>query len=425
MTIQINRRKFLKLTAFLPFPLTGFAQINSKTRANVVVVGGGFGGATCARYLKKIAPEVRVTLIEKKERIVTCPFSNTVISGHNDISYITHSFEGLKKDGITVVRGLVINVDPVTKNIELQDGSILPFDRLVLSPGIDFKWNSIEGYTEKTSEIIPHAWKGESQIELLRKQIQTMDDGGTVLISVPENPFRCPPGPYERASLIANYLTKFKPKSKIILLDDKDKFSKQKLFTDAWKNLYGDMIEWVPFSEKGYTSRMDTSEMTLHSEFLSHKADVINIIPPQKASNLVERIGLTQGLDWCEVDQSTFKSKIISSIHILGDSVIAGEMPKSGFSASSQAKCCAHAIVAEIFDLPQPDPFFINTCYSLVAPSYGISVAAIYKIDKNGIIKSIKGAGGLSPRHEDLEFRELEADYAKAWYENFTQELYG
>ena len=425
MAIQINRRKLLKLAAFAPLPLMGLTQINSKTKAKIVIVGGGFGGATCARYLKKMAPELLVTLIEKEEQIVTCPFSNTVISGHNDISYISHSFEGLKKDGITVLRGLVISVEPKTKTIKLHDGSIVPFDRLVLSPGIDFKWGHIEGYNEQTSEKIPHAWRGGSQTILLRKQIEAMDDGGTVLISVPRNPFRCPPGPYERASLVASYLMKYKPKSKIILFDDKDKFSKQKLFTDAWKNIYGEMIEWVPFSEKGSTTHIDVSGMTLHSEFASQRADVINVIPPQKASNLVHTIGLTENADWCEVNQSTFESKIISNIYILGDSTIAGEMPKSGFSAASQAKCCAHAIIAEIFDLPQPEPSFINTCYSLISTNYGISVVAVYRVDQSGIIKSIKGAGGLSPRDEDLEFRKLEADYARAWYKNFTQELYG
>jgi sulfide dehydrogenase [flavocytochrome c] flavoprotein chain len=284
-------------------PVPAFAQ----ARGRVVVVGGGFGGTTCARYLRKLAPALDVTLIEPNETFVTCPFSNTVIGGLNDLAFVTHSYDKVKAAGITVIRDRVAAIDPASRNVRLASG-VLPYDRLVVSPGIDFKWGAIEGYDEAAAEIMPHAFKAGPQTALLRRQLEAMPDGGVVVMSIPANPYRCPPGPYERASLIANYLKTKKPRSKIILLDAKDAFSKMGLFREAWAALYGDLLEWVPFAKNGTVRRVDTATKTIFSDFGQTRADVANIIPPQRSATVVDTAGLAGGGDWCMVNPATSRA---------------------------------------------------------------------------------------------------------------------
>lgn len=392
--------------------------------ARVIIIGGGFGGATCAKYLRRYDPSLNITLVEKDKQFVTCPFSNTVIGGLNNIEFITHNYDGLTKNhGVKVLHDLVTEIDVNNKHVITKNGQKLQYDRLVLSPGIDFKWNNTEGYSSDVSQKIPHAWKAGEQTLLLRKQLEAMPDGGTVLIAPPANPFRCPPGPYERASLMADYLKKHKPKSKIIILDAKDKFSKQPLFQNAWDELYGDMIEWVPGSQGGKVLRVDANEMGLLTEDELVKGDVINFIPAQVAGSVATNAGLSNAKGWCDVNQKTFASKINKDVYIIGDACVAGKMPKSGYAANSQAKVCAAQLVNELHGKPPIEPSWINTCYSLVAKNYGISVAMVYRYSDKGIV-GVEGAGGVGPVDADISVRKMEANYATGWYHSITQDIF-
>ena len=425
--MTLNRRQFIgylgagALLAGLPVSRRAYAA-----GARVVVVGGGFGGATCARYLRRYDADINITLIEPSARYITCPFSNWVLGGLRTMEQITHSYDGLKARDIEVIAERAATIDPAKRQVTLGNGDTLSYDRLVVSPGIDFKWGSVEGYSEQAAESIPHAYKAGPQTTLLRRQLEDMPDGGTVILSIPGNPFRCPPGPYERASLIAHYLKTHKPKSKILLLDAKEKFSKQGLFQAAWQQLYPGMIEWVSGTEGGKVERIDVKNRTLYTQggLESHRGDVVNLICPHHAGDLARQTGLTDDSGWCPVDQGTFESSIHPKIHVIGDACIAGAMPKSGHSANNQAKMCAAAIVAQLREQTVPIPSHVNTCYSLVAPGYGISVAAVYHL-QDGKIAAVKDSGGVSPADADEHFRRREAVYAEGWYLSITQDTFG
>jgi NADPH-dependent 2,4-dienoyl-CoA reductase/sulfur reductase-like enzyme len=271
---------------------------------------------------------------------------------------------------------------------------------------------------------MPHAWKAGAQTSLLRKQLEAMEDGGVVVMSVPANPFRCPPGPYERASLIAHYLKTHKPKSKLVVLDAKDTFSKQRLFLAAWKELYPDHLEWVSLANGGKTVEVDAADMTLVTEFGRHKAAVANVIPPQRAGVIAVVSGIADRSGWCPIDPVSFESRLAPNVHVIGDAAIAGAMPKSAFSANAQAKHCAVAVAAMLRSGQAPSPKLINTCYSLVAPDYGISVAGVYEPAK-GLLADVEGAGGASLVGATREFRAQEAIYAGAWFKVITESVYG
>jgi len=421
---RISRRTFAKIAgasagaAILGMPRLAFGQGPS-----VVVIGGGFGGATAAKYLRRFNPSINVTLVEPAEQFVTCPFSNTVIGGMNTIDKITHGYDGLRGHGVEVVHDTATAIDAAGKTVTLAGGSTLNYDRLIVSPGIDFRFDAIEGYDAAAAETVPHAWKAGPQTLLLRQQLEAMPDGGVFVISSPEDPFRCPPGPGERISLVAHYLKASKPKSKIIALDPKKTFSKQGLFLEGWEKLYPGMIEYRNVDNDGRVLRVDAAAMTLHTDFGEVKGDVINFIPPQMAGGIAQTAGLANETGWCPVDHQTFESAIHPGIHVIGDASIASPMPKSGFSASSQAKIVAAAIVAMANDEAPGTPKFVNTCYSLVAPDYGISVAAVYDL-VDGKIAAVEGAGGLSPSGADDAFRKLEADYADGWYDSITRDIF-
>jgi sulfide dehydrogenase [flavocytochrome c] flavoprotein subunit len=423
-----GRRKFIKLigSGGALVAAAGLLSAYSKAadRAKVVIIGGGFGGSTCAKYLHRFDSNLDITLVEPSTRYITCPFSNTVISGIQQMDFITHNYTAHHNRGVKLIHATARDVDAAGKKVILDNGDTLGYDRLVLAPGIDFKWENVEGMAAEDAETIPHAWKGGKQTSLLKKQLASMPDGGVVIIAPPENPFRCPPGPYERISLIAYYLRHNKPKSKILVLDAKDRFSKQKLFKQAWEQLYPGMIEWVGGSNGGRIYEIDVATRTLHTESGdAHKGDVVNFIPPQKAGSLAYRAGLTNADGWCFVDQRTFESQTYEDIHVIGDACIAGKMPKSGFAANSQGKVCAAAIVTSLRGTDLPDPSYVNTCYSLVAPEYGISVAAVYRFsEKQGIY--ITG-GGVSPMDADTVYRAQEARYARGWYDSITQDAFG
>ncbi len=392
------------------------------SHGRVVVIGGGFGGTIAAKYIKQADPTIQVTLVERSASYVTCPFSNTVLAGINDIDFITHGYDALRdRHGIRVLRDEVVAIDGVSRRLSLATGASLGYDRLVVAPGIDFRWDAIEGYDAAASESMPHAWKAGVQTLLLKRQLQAMPDGGVVVIAPPANPFRCPPGPYERASLIAWYLKANKPRSKLLILDAKDRFSKQALFTRAWRDLYTGMIEWVSASDGGAVTRVEPGKGLVYTEFDQHQAAVANIIPAQRAGGIAQVAGLTDAGGWCPVNQKTFESTRVSGIHVIGDACMAGKMPKSGFAANAQAKVVA-AAVADMLNGREPGtPSYLNTCYSLLAPDNGISVAAVYRLSGAGVIEAVKGAGGVTPADGN---HVLEAKYARSWYLNITADMF-
>jgi len=421
---RTSRRDFLKTAvvgasaAVLPLP-----AIAQGAGGRVVVVGGGFGGATCARFIRRIDPRIAVTLVEASPTFTACPFSNLVIVGLRDLKAQEFGYDKLAADQVTVRISPATAIDAQGRNVTLGNGASLPYDRLVLSPGIDIRWDGLPGYTEAAAERMPHAWKAGEQTLLLRRQLEAMEDGGTVVISAPANPFRCPPGPYERASLIAYYLKTKKPKSKLIVLDAKDAFSKQGLFQGAWKALYPN-LEWVSLSSGGKVTSVDAGAMTLVTDFARHKADVANVIPPQKAGRIAEIAGAADRTGWCPIDPATFESKLQPNIHVIGDASIAGAMPKSAFTANAQAKVCAAAVAKLIAGGKPDDPRLINTCYSLVAPDYGISVAGVYR-PADGQLKDVEGSGGVSPINAPASTRAAEATFANGWFSTITQEVFG
>ena len=392
----------------------------------VVVIGAGFGGATAARYLKRLDPNIEVTLLEREAAIVTCPFSNAVLGGYETLQGITRSLDGLKAAGVKVVRGEASAIDLQARSVRLADGSRLAYDRLVVSPGIDLNFAGVAGYSEAASSRMPHAWKAGAQTTLLRQQLEAMPDGGTFIVAPPANPFRCPPGPYERVGLVASYFKARKPKSKILVFDAKDNFSKQGLFQAAWESEFPGMIAWIAGKDGGKVESVDPDAMSVKCGFGSQKGDVVNLIPPQRAGAIAQSAGLTADNGWCPVDPMTFASTKAENVHVIGDASIAGAMPKSGSSANAQGKVAAGAILASLAGKPAPAPALNNICYSLVTPDYGISVTDVYQVTKDKGIATTPNAGGLSVRTPtDLGERKLEASYARGWYRNISADSWG
>jgi sulfide dehydrogenase [flavocytochrome c] flavoprotein chain len=419
---RTSRRQFLKAaSAVALMPMPALAQ---GAGPRVVVIGGGFAGATAARFLKRENRAIAVTLVEANPTFTACPFSNGVIAGLRELRAQQFNYEKLAADGVTLVFQPATGVDAQAKSVAVNGGTRLSYDRLVMAPGVDLRWDGLPGYTEAVSATMPHAWKAGEQTLLLRRQLESMEDGGAVFIVAPANPFRCPPGPYERASLIAHYLKTKKPKSKVIILDAKDTFSKQRLFQNAWKELYPDHLEWVSLSQGGKVNAVDLSTRTLKTDFSEHKAAVANVIPPQRAGAIAQSAGVADRSGWCPIDPVTFESKLVPNIHVVGDAGIMGGMPKSAFSANAQAKTCAAAVATLLGGGTPAEPRLINTCYSLVGPDYGITVAGVYK-PTNGLLADIQGAGGVSPADAPRSARALEAQFADGWFKTITGEVFG
>ncbi|CAM3536021.1 NAD(P)/FAD-dependent oxidoreductase [Arcobacter aquimarinus] len=426
---MINRRSFNKIllgtTALSLAACTGITEVSlPANKKRVVIVGGGFGGATAAKYIKRFSPDTEIILIEQNKEYFTCPFSNTVIAGMNKIDYIKHDYKTLeKKYNIIVMHEKVKKVDGATNTVILENGKVIPYTKAIVAPGIDFKYE--KGYVEGSEKYAPHAYKAGEQTVLLTEQLHSMKDGGTFVMVAPQNPFRCPPGPYERISLVAHYLKENKPNSKIIILDQKNKFSKQGLFQEGWDKLYKDIIEWRSVEFGGKVVSVDPKNRVVKTEDEEVKADVLNYIPDQKAGKLAFDSGLTQG-DWCPVNTKTFESKLVKDIYVIGDAAVASPMPKSGFSANSQAKIAALQISRILANQPVVNPpKLANTCYSLVSPTYGISIAAVYEAQEDKItdLKDL-GAGGLSPAYADEGIRMQEAEYAVGWYKNQMSDIF-
>ena len=396
----------------------------AQAKARIVVLGGGFAGATCARALRRADPQFEVTLVEPNPIFTACPFSNAVIAGLRDIAAQRFGYDTIRNEGVAVAAEQATAVDAGARRVSLRGGAALNYDRLVMAPGIAIRWDALPGYDEAAAGVMPHAWLAGDQTLLLRRQLEAMPDGGTVVISAPANPFRCPPGPYERASLVAHYLKEAKPRSKVIVLDAKDGFSKQRLFQNAWRQLYPEYIEWVPLSNGGKVASVDAKTRTLTTDFASYKADVANVIPPQRAAGIAQIAGVADATGWCPIDPVSFESRLQPNIHVIGDAAIAGAMPKSAFAANAQAKVCADAVAALLHGQAPSPPKLINTCYSLVAPDYGISIAGVYH-PTGGQLADVEGAGGVSPIDAPADFRALEAAYAESWFRTITAETFG
>jgi sulfide dehydrogenase [flavocytochrome c] flavoprotein chain len=395
--------------------------------ARLLVVGGGFGGASAARFARASYPDLQVTLVEPMAGFVTCPYGNLLLGGFRQIGDITHSYDGLRAAGIRIVQDWADGIDAAARTVRLRSGEVLGYDKLILSPGIALRWGALPGYDEAAAEVFPHAWLGGdgAQIQLLRRQLEAMPDGGVVGMSIPANPFRCPPGPYERISMVAAYLKRHKPRSKVLALDAKDGFSKQGLFQDGWKALYGAMVEWVPASQDGTVARVDPAAREFETEFgTRHKLDVGNVIPPQSAARIVIDAGLAANTGWAEVDPRTFACPTAPDIHIVGDATNGAPMPKSGFVANNTAKQAVASAVAALRGEAPPEGVYFNTCYSHVGEAYGISIVGIFRPGPAGFVE-VPHSGGVSPRGVLPEQRRLEAAYADAWYASITQDMFG
>jgi sulfide dehydrogenase [flavocytochrome c] flavoprotein subunit len=431
MTNRINRRNVLQgIGAASAAGALGMPALAIAGTKKVVVVGGGTGGATAAKYLRIADPSIEVTLIEANKEYYTCYMSNEVLGGERTLDSIRFGYGGLARHGVKVVHDMVTGIDADKRVVTTAGGGSFAYDRCIVAPGIGFRWDTIAGYDAKVAETIPHAWKAGSQTATLRKQLEAMKDGGTVLICPPGNPFRCPPGPYERASQIAHYLKNNKPKSKIIILDPKEKFSKMGLFLQGWRKLYGydtdnSMIEWHGASEEAGVVKVDAGGGKVMTKFGDDiSGDVINVIPAQKAGAIAFTAGLTNDKGWCPIDLNTFESTIHKNIHVIGDAAIAKGMPKSGYAANSEAKVCAASVAALLGGKGAPIPAYVNTCYSIVGEDYGISVAAVYRLAKDGS-KITKVSGGLTPKDASPEHLRREVAYAHSWYKNITGDIFG
>ncbi|TQV64632.1 MAG: twin-arginine translocation signal domain-containing protein [Halothiobacillaceae bacterium] len=427
--MTLSRRSFLKLAgaAAALGALNGCAMGPSRgSGGHVVVVGGGFGGAAAAKYIRTFDPSIKVTLIDAAlSNYSTCPFSNLVLSGDLKMEDIKVSFDALKnKYGVNLIEDHVDGIDADKRTVRLKSGKTLAYDRLVLSPGIELKYGAIEGYSHDVAQKLPHAWKAGNQTAILRRQLEAMPDGGTFLMVAPPNPFRCPPGPYERASVVADYFKRHKPKSKIIILDPKDKFSKQGLFQEAWDSLYPGMIDWVNPERGGVVASVDAAGMSVKTkDGDTLKAAVINVIPPMQGGKIVTASGLADDKGWAPVNQRSFESTKAKDIYVIGDSCIAGPVPKSGYGANSEAKIAASAIVESLNGGELIEPKWVNTCYSYVSATDAISVAGIYELDAEGKIIEVKDSGGVSPKG-GANYK-AEGLFAKGWYDGIRADTWG
>jgi NADPH-dependent 2,4-dienoyl-CoA reductase/sulfur reductase-like enzyme len=407
-------------------------RVRAQAPIRLAILGGGFGGASAARFARDHFPDVEVTLIERSRTFLTSPYGNLVLGGKRRIEDITFTYDGLARRGVRVVHDSATAIDAQGKTVRLATGAAIAFDRLIVSPGIELRWGAIEGYDEAASARMPHGWlPGLQPVSVLERQLRGMPDGGTFIMAIPDNPFRCPPGPYERISMVAHYFKQAKPRSKILALDAKGGFSKQPLFMEAWAELYPGMIEWVPVSSDGKVTKVDPAAMEVITEFgTRHRGAVVNVIPPQSAAKIALDAGLAGPSGWCPVRPATLESALVPGVHVIGDATIAAPMPKSGFIASSQAKHAVVSAVALHRGQTAPPPVFFNTCYSHVGEDYGISVAGIYRADGDRFIE-VPNSGGVSPRSAAMtperraEHRRLEAIYADGWYQSLTREMFG
>ena len=425
--MSYTRREFIRSAGigatFAALSGCSVAPVAKKSAGRVVVIGAGYAGATAAKYIRLWAPDIDVTMIEPSELFISCPISNLVLNGSKTLADISASYGALRsKYGVNFIRDSAVAIDVAKRQVRVAtNNDPIPYDRLIVAPGVQFMYDAIPGLKEASAqESVLHAWKAGPQTLALRKQLEAMRDGGVFAIHIPKAPYRCPPGPYERACLIANYFMKAKPKSKVLILDsNEDVVSKKSLFTKIWKELYPNMIEYRPSSE---LVDVDAATRTIKLTFDDVKADVLNVLPPMRAGKIAEGASLiTANNRWCEVDFLTFESKVAKNVHILGDAILAAPaMPKSGHMANGHGKNCAAAIVALIKNQPvNATPMLTNTCYSFVTDKDVIHIASVHRYDETKkTMVTVEGSGGLSGSAS-----EQEGQYALAWAKNIWADV--
>ena len=418
---KYSRRSFVGLlatsTAALSMPSIALGAI-----PRVVVIGGGAGGATAARYIAKDSKgAVHVTLVEASKRYYTCFFSNLYLGGFRNYGSIGHNYYGLAVNhGVNLVHEWAVSVDGTAKKVNLGSGASISYDKLIISPGIDLKYDSINGYSAEAQSRMPHAWKSGTQVQLLKSQVRNMKQGGTFVMVPPPNPYRCPPGPYERVSMIAHQFKKSNPTAKIVVLDPKNKFSKQGLFMEGWQRHYPGMIEWIDADTHGGLKNVNASKMEFETDLDTFKADAACVVPAQKAGAIAMAAGVNNG-DWCPIVPASMQSQADENIYVLGDASVAKSMPKSGFSANSQAKVAANHIRGALTGSKVFDARYSNTCWSLVATNDGIKVGASYAAGSEAIDVTSKF---VSKTGEDSALRKATYEESIGWYEGITTDMF-
>jgi NADH dehydrogenase FAD-containing subunit len=426
--MMLDRRTLLKGAGAASLGLAAqgvFAPAIAQGKARVVVVGGGPGGATCARYVAKDAGEkIAVTLVEPQKQFTTCFHSNLYVGGFKKWEEITHSYDALRsKHGVNLVHDMAVAVNRETKTVRLRDGTTLPYDRLVLSPGIEIKYDSVPGYSQAAAEIMPHAWKAGPQTQALVKQLDAVPDGGVIVMIAPPNPYRCPPGPYERISMFAHVLkAKGHKNTRIVIIDPKKNFSKQALFMEGWEKHYPGMIEWLEPDMHGGVKSVDAKTMTIATGMETYKVAMANIIPAQTAGRIALDAGLANDTGFCPIRPETMKSAMDENIYVLGDASIAGDMPKSGFSANSQAKVAAMMIRGELAGARTFPARYANTCWSLIETDDTVKVGGSYAA-KDGKIAATETF--VSKTGEDAALRRQTSEENMGWYAGIVADIFG
>lgn len=419
--MSFNRRKFLGVAGASSLVISSPVVIGSK-KPKVVVIGGGAGGATAARYIAKDSNgAIDVTLVEPTRQYYTCFFSNLYLGGFKDVSDIGHSYGTIAATGVNVVHDWAVDVNRKKRTVTLAGGSMLQYDKLIISPGIDFVDGAVEGWDISAQNAMPHAYKAGSQSELLKAQLAAMPKGGTYAMVAPPNPYRCPPGPYERISMVAYYLKQNNPTAKILIADPKPKFSKMALFQEGWSKHYDGMIDWVGPDFGGDKVSVDPNAMTLTIDGEKNKVDVCNVIPAMKAGRIAEIAGVTKG-NWAPVNAADMSSKMDANVYVLGDASQQGDMPKSGFSANSQAKVCANAVRGELTGSRVFPAKFSNTCWSLLSANDGVKVGATYEATPEKIAKV---DGFISKTGETASVRKATYEESEGWYSGIVADMFG
>lgn len=393
-------------------------------KPRVVIIGGGPGGATAARYIAKESNgAIDVTLIEPLKTFTTCFFSNLYVGGFRDYKSLTHNYDKVRKGGVKVVHALAASIDRDKKHVVLAGGGKVPYDRLLVAPGIDIKFDSVPGYSESAAEVMPHAWKPGAQTQLLVRKLNALKDGDQIVMIAPPNPYRCPPGPYERVSMFAHVLKKkgFK-KSRIVILDPKPTFSKQAVFSEGWEKHYPGVIEWQDPKIHGGIKGVDAKTGEVKTDFTNYKPALVNVIPAQMAGKIARDAGLANQSGFCPIDAASMKSTVDPNIFVVGDASIAGEMPKSAFSANSQAKVAAMVIRAELTKSRAFPARYSNTCWSLIAPDDDVKVGASYE-PVDGVIKA--SSTFVSQRNESADVRKQNYKESIDWYKGITADVFG
>ncbi len=411
-----RRRDFLRaglLAAATAMPW----RTRAASGARVVVVGGGFAGASCALALRRLAPALDVTMVDPHPRYVTCPMSNAVIAELRSLESITVTRAGLERAGVRYIKDTATRIDAGKSAVRLLNGPPLAYERLVIAPGIRLLYGQPEGYDQAAALHMPHGWEGGPSTALLARQLKTVPDGGTVAISVPAGLMRCPPGPYERASLIAYWLKAHRTRCKILIFDSNNHFPRQDVFSASWAELYAGMIDWIPPTQGGAVRRIDVASRTLYSDTGAHRVTLANIIPPQAPGLVAQTNDLSSGHGWCPVDPLTFESQVVKRVHVIGDACIAGDMPKAASAARSQALQCAAAICALLQQRQAAVTELESVCYSLLSPATALAMHGRFRASSDRIEQE---KGNEAPE-SDTSATAAHLSEANAWYQNIRE----